>query len=178
VRTPGAIAHALSLALLLLLAAAPSFAQVDEAAARAAFIYNFAAFTDWPAPRMNESAEFLLCVHSGINPSLRARLRQLEGKPVHGLRTRVLTTAAAGNAARCHLLVLGADGLAADTALRAAVAGSGTLTVCDCDPAPGTVGIRLVRDGSRLVFTIDRAALDRSGLVVSSKLLRLARTRP
>jgi hypothetical protein len=76
------------------------------------------------------------------------------------------------------MLVLGVDGLAAEPAMHASLASAATLTVCECDAAPGTIGIRLVRHGARLGFAVDRAAIDRSGLVISSKLLRLARNEP
>lgn len=69
------------LAVVLALVALPAAAQVNERALKAAYLYNFLQFTQWPVP---PDEPFRLCVF-GVTP-LDAELERLSGKPVLGER--------------------------------------------------------------------------------------------
>jgi hypothetical protein len=148
----------------------------DQSAVKAAFIYNFAAFTTWPAA-MEQRLDLTVCFESRVDAHLQRALGALVGKPVRTREVRVLSFGAVVEVSDCDVLVLGADGLAVDPALRAKLAGRSVLTVCDC--ASGTSGgeiIRLFDDRRRLGFMIDVRAAAEAHLEISSKLLRLARS--
>lgn len=147
-----------------LLAAAPGLApaQVRDVEIKAAYIYNFAQFTSWPEARAR--APLAVCADraSVLWPALLA----YNGKPAGGRAWLVADATAHPNAAGCDLLVLGRAA--------GAVSSPGVLVVRDgLGGAPAA--ITLVDDDEQLRFDVDTREAARSGLRVSSKLLRLAR---
>lgn len=156
-------------------AAGTASAQVDEARLKAAFVYNFAAFTTWPEEIASSRTGMVVCVHRQVEQSFQDALRLLEGKPARRRRVVVVALGAVGDVAECDILVTGIDGLVGDRVLHAALIGKSVLTVCDCSSPDSGVVIRMYDDGDRLAFTVDRAAAASARLVISSKLLRLAR---
>ena len=82
------IRHLSAFLLLLLLAAGQARAQLpagaDEAELKAAILFNFALFTEWPADTLPASAPLRLCVFQG-NGMLTA-LTGLQEKQVNGHR--------------------------------------------------------------------------------------------
>ena len=150
------------------LLATPAPAQVRDVDMKAAYIYNFAQFTTWPENRAR-SAGAPLCVCADRASVLWPALQAYNGKPVSGRAWQVLDAAARPGAAGCDLLVLGR---AAE-----AVAAPGVLMVRDgaSTHAGAAAAITLVDDDEQLRFDVDTREAARSGLRVSSKLLRLAR---
>lgn len=145
-----------------LLTAAPCAAQVRDIELKAAYIYNFAQFTNWPEVR----ARVPLGVCADRASVLWQALRAYNGKPVSGRTWQVLDAGAHPGAGGCDMLVLGR---AADAA-----AVPGVLVVRD--GAGGMpAAITLVDDDEQLRFDVDTREAARSGLRMSSKLLRLAR---
>ena len=148
----------------------PAPAQVRDVDMKAAYIYNFAQFTTWPESRPRPpGAPLSVCADraSVLWPALQA----YNGKPVSGRAWQVLDAAARPGAAGCDMLVLGR---AAE-----AIPAPGVLTVRDGAAASAHAGtaatITLVDDDEQLRFDVDTREAARSGLRVSSKLLRLAR---
>lgn len=145
-----------------LLAAGPAAAQVRDVEMKAAYIYNFAQFTSWP----EERARVPLCVCAERASVLWPALQAYNGKAVSGRTWLVADAAAHPRAAGCDMLVLG----------RAAEALSVPGLLVVRDGAGGMATITLVDDDEQLRFDVDTREAARSGLRVSSKLLRLART--
>lgn len=163
---PLRFAPAVLLAGLALAAPLPASAQVvQEAALKAAFIYNIALFTTWPADTLAADGRFYVCV--APDSPLRAALASLNNQPMHERRITLLD-AVPGSAdwPRCQLAVV--DGMAPPQPVR------GLLTVSD--GADGGAAISLLLQDQHLRFDIDNSAAQRAQLEVSSKLLRLART--
>lgn len=150
-------------AVLALLVAAPrGHAQTDDAVLKAAYIYNIAQFTTWPAT--TGARPLNVCVNNG-HP-LWESLRALHGKPV-GERKVAVVVPSAGTA--CDVAVLRAG------AARPAAEGTGTLAIVD-EPVNGYAGaVALVEEDQHLRFDIDTKEAARAGLRFSSRLLRLAR---
>ncbi len=138
--------------------------MVQEAELKAAFIYNIALFTTWPADTLAADGRFYFCV-APASP-LRTALSRLNNQPLHERRITLLD-AVPGSAdwPRCQLAVV--DGAAAPQAVR------GLLTVSD--GAEGGAAISLLLQDQHLRFDIDNSAAQRAQLELSSKLLRLAR---
>lgn len=150
------------LALLLQAAGPACHAQTDDRALKAAYIYNIAQFTVWPAHA--HARPLHLCVGSGH--ALWQSLRSLHGKPVG---ERKLAVVEAGSALLCDVLVLRAG------AAPPAASGNGTLAIVD-EPGTGYAGaVALVEEDQHLRFDIDTKEAARAGLRFSSRLLRLAR---
>ena len=171
-------------ALLLLLVTASEQARAqlpagaDEAELKAAILYNFALFTEWPADTLPASAPLRLCVFQGN--ALLAALTGLQEKQVNGHRVSVRTLPAAPGGAQlaaCHLLVLDARDRERWSLLKNDLATSSVLTVAD-DRIIGANGamISFGIDNRRVGFDVDLAPVRQARLTLSSKLLRLARS--
>ena len=147
-------------ALSLLVLARAGWAQSDDAALKAAYVYNIAQFTTWPGA---EAARPLTVCLSSAH-ALWDSLRKLQGKPVG---ERKLSVVEPGPATQCDVMVLRAG------AQRPAA--SGILSIVD-EPKNGYAGaVALVEEDQHLRFDIDTAEAARAGLRFSSRLLRLAR---
>jgi len=142
---------------------------------KAAFLFNFAKFIEWPPGTFHGPEEpFLVCV-VGDEGFARAFDLVVSGKSVEGRVLRVRRLRTEEDPAACRILYLGAAGLPrAAAVLKSARTGS-TLTVGD---APGFIRqggiINFVMQDNRVHFDINPDAAQRAGLRISSKLLQLA----
>jgi hypothetical protein len=176
------IQRLLALLAILLLAGRPAYAQLPagagEAQLKAAILFNFAMFTEWPADTLPASAPLRLCVFqdNGLLPALSG----LQEKQVNGHHVAVRTLSAqpaAAQLATCHLLVLDAQDRERWALLKRDLATSSVLTVAD-DRIIGANGamISFGIDNRRVGFDVDMAPVRLARLSLSSKLLRLARS--
>lgn len=148
---------------------------VPEYAMKAAFLYNFALFTEWPE---EVDGSFNLCV-LGRDPFGMA-LESFEGKPLKQARLTILRIATVDNASiqakQCHLLYVSEPESALTRKVFIALRNTQVLTVTDTDnllESGAMIGMRL--EGKHLVFDINYTAAQRSRLILSSKMLQLAR---
>jgi len=174
--------HLFALLLLLLIAGGQARAQLpagaDEAQLKAAILFNFALFTEWPTDTLPASAPLRLCVFQGNG--LLTALTGLQEKQVNGHRISVRTlppSLAGAQLATCHLLVLDAQDRERWTLLKHDLATSSVLTVAD-DRIIGANGamISFGIDNRRVGFDVDLIPVRQARLSLSSKLLRLARS--
>lgn len=158
--------------------AAPCAAQpasgAPEYEVKAAFLYNFARFATWPAAAFRDAdAPLALCV-AGDDPFGPA-LAALEGKPV-GERRIAVRLIAPADWHGCHLLFVAHSAQDRFAELAEGLADRYLLTVGDTDGFATRGGvINFVLDGERVRFEVNLAALERSGVALSSHVLRLAR---
>lgn len=158
--------------------AAQAAGPVEEPDLKAAYVFNFIQFVEWPDSATAPEGEWPVCV-SPFSPLKRA-LAALEGRPVRKgrvLRVRLLEP---GDLRQCRVLILnGPETEPALRALRALPAGHGILTVADEGVADHPdIAIALGRQAQRIVFAVNTDAAGRAGLTVSSRLLRLAKAAP
>lgn len=148
---------------------------VDEPSLKAAFIYNFGAFTTWPAAQWEAQAEPTLCIEPDVDVNLRRALASLDGKLLHERPLRVRTLTKREPIAGCLLLVRAAQ---APGARPRRPIPAGVLTVCDCPSGDDDADaiFHLVLRGTHLQFEVDRDVATESGFAISSRLLRLATT--
>jgi hypothetical protein len=160
--------------LLSVLCAAPAAHEpVQENDLKAAFVFNFAVFTEWPAAALAHGAPISLCA-GAANPML-ASLNQLSDKLVNGHRIAVRASAAPLRG--CHVLVLDRHDRARWQQIKRELAGAHVLTVSD-DRSISEDGavIGLAVEDQRIGFDVDLGAARGARLNLSSKLLRLARS--
>ena len=157
-------------------ALAPAYAQDGpqrEAAVKAAFLYNFAKFTEWPKDRPDgDAGPVVICV--GQNSRLKASIDELQGKLVGNRPVRTIGLAEGANPAICHVLFIDKS---ASPRLRQQAESDlrGVLTVSDLPNfarAGGNIGFFFADNQLRFQINLDTAR--RSGISFSSKLLRLA----
>ena len=147
-----------------------------EAQIKAAYVLNFAKFTDWPAKaQVPADASLAVCVIG--NQETVAGFASIEGKAVQTREVRVRSNPQLGDLASCHVLYI-------DAAERASVPGAfkvtssrPILTVSDAVgfvDAGGMLGLVMV-DG-KIRFDANREAAQAAGLRLRAQLLTLART--
>lgn len=146
--------------------------SIAEYQLKAAFLYNFAKFVQWPTEASGgASAPFTLCV-SGDEP-FRIMHQYLAGKKVRGQPIAVRAVDSSAGASGCHLLFVSAASVQLQQAL-SRVSGP-VLTVGESGDFIHSGGmINLVRSDNRLRFEVSRSVGERAGLKFSSQLLKLA----
>ncbi|HZX31698.1 MAG TPA: YfiR family protein [Rhodocyclaceae bacterium] len=147
---------------------------VPEYTMKAAYLYNFAQLTEWPAQPSAQEEAFNLCVYG--QDELIAALEGLRGRTVSKRPLRVLRLTDMAELRQCHLLYV-ADGEGARGGrMFDALKGDPVLTVTD-DPRAGRAGamLTLTTDDRHLAFEVNLDAARRAQLKFSSKLLRLAK---
>ncbi len=147
-------------------------AQADMRKLESAYIFNFTQFTQWPADRMH-NGELRVC--ASARSSMREALAALEGRTV-GARVWRFIALAEKRLADCDVLVLD-DGDNTNAAIRDALASDDALLVVAGVGAtpPGEPVVVLIAQDDHLRFDINNTEALRRKLVLSSKLLRLAR---
>ncbi len=168
----------LCLVLALALAAPVGHARdLPEHQIKAAFLFNFAAFVNWPDSLFATAATPLrYCTLDA--EAVSGTLEQLiAGETMDGRPLELLRLGKGQRDQGCHILFLGAR---ADTSILSAPGQPEPLTVGDTEAFLERGGmIALVRIRKRIHPVVNLDALEASALRLSSKLLRLAtRVRP
>ncbi|HUR39872.1 MAG TPA: YfiR family protein [Verrucomicrobiae bacterium] len=170
-RTPSRLAA-------LLLAVAPGLASPAESstlpAVKAAFVFNFIKLVSWPESRLPAGgATVQVCALRGdeMEPALR---QALNGKMTGSHPIQVQMMDPGDNLSTCHVLYLGNP--SARSALMARVGGKGVLLVDEGQQFSWPDGmIRLFQEQNRMRFELNLDSLERAGLKVDPRLIRLAR---
>ena len=170
-----AVALALAASLICGGARAAPTDDIETAAIKAAFVYNFAKFASWPSHRFKTpTTPIQVCIQRhDLNI---AAARQLESKQVGGRSLRITVVRPGDSIAGCHILFTsvvlvetGLDKLFADARQNSVLLVS---DMPDFARAGGHIG--LIEDRGRLRFQVNLSAAAQSGLKLSSKLLQLA----
>jgi hypothetical protein len=144
----------------------------SEAALKAAYLFNFALYTEFPSVGL----AFELCVVG--KDTLGDALDALGRKEVGGRSVRVRhVSATADLASECNMVFVPAGEAASLSRVTSALAGLPVLTVAEGDATrQAKVLLRMTTESGRLVFDADNSAALAVGLRMSSKMLRLARS--
>jgi hypothetical protein len=165
---------ALLLALLLAVPGAAPAQTAAEYAVKAAFLYNFAKFVDWPPAAFPDPNSLKICV-LGDDP-FGGSLQEVAGEQVGSHKLQVVRTDSISKPAGCQILFISRSERDHIQQILAAVKGSPVLTVGDTQRfADDGVIINFILEGSKVRFEINTDSADRAGLRISSKLLQLAR---
>lgn len=162
---------ALFVAAFLTSAAPTAIAQSGEDALKAAFLYNFALYTEWPT--LSDTFAICLVGKNGLGEAAEAlSRREVSGRPVRVFR--IDHGQAQGN---CNLVFVQASASEHSAKLIASLAGKPVLTITEGKSGESTKAmLHLSSDQGRLSFEASQTAARAAGLVFSSKLLRLARS--
>jgi hypothetical protein len=164
----------ISVVLLLLLSPhAMAQMQAPEPDLKAAILVNMLLFIDWPAQSAQATDRIQLCYLG--DSAVATALAQLDGKSIKGKPLRVQQVGAE-HAASCHALYLSAKDDGTLTRNAPLLRTAGVLLAGD---SPGYLQrgamLNLELLAGRVAFDIDLRSTRQAGLVVSSKVLRLAR---
>ena len=162
---------ALSLLGMLFFAAVARGAELPEYRLKAAFLYNFAVYTEWPA---EVGSKLNLCV-LGQDP-FGGELQQLNGKVIGARSIAVQPTTTRQTIASCQLLYISPSAIGELPQVLGALNGLSVLVVTD-SPGAARAGsaINMAVQNSRVLFEVNLKAVQGARLTLSSKLLRLAR---
>lgn len=153
----------------------PSWSQDMEYEVKAAFIYNFLRYVDWPSTAFQgPDASINLCVfgHDGVAEAAGA----LNGRTVKGRRIVAKRVDKIEGLEKCHVLFLGRSEKVRAVGVLAAIRGVPVLAIADFPGFAKSGGtINFVLAGQTVSFEINQESADRSGLKMSSQLLKLAK---
>ena len=142
----------------------------NESAVEAAFLYNFALFTEWPNLPDNE---FKICVLG--SEELLTALESVKHKQIKQLPITVASIPTINQAQSCQVLFVGKSEHASIAKLAKQIGNAPVLVVSEENSYnPKDVIISLVTQQDRIAFKINRTLALANSLTVSSKLLRLA----
>ena len=171
------IAAAAAMLLLTLAGSARAAPAQDalELKVKAAFLFNFAKFTTWPASKVtSEDAPLRLCVQ-GSDAITRVLQETVRGRSIGAHAIDVLEAPKAEDLRRCHVVYVSATDEGQIAAELGALASHGVLTVHEASEAqPGGVIRLFLSDAGRVRFEINVTAASREQLALSSKLLEVA----
>jgi hypothetical protein len=147
--------------------------DVTEPSLKAAFIYNFAKFTEWPADVLPGSAPFNACVlgDAAIEDALE---RSVKGRQLSGRAIKVSRAQLDGPLRSCHLLYVSGVTPAQIAAIVLTVGGAPVLTISDADDFMRVGIAHVFVENGKMRFNLNLELAKRSRLQLSSKLLALA----
>ncbi|MXS82855.1 YfiR family protein [Nitrosomonas oligotropha] len=144
--------------------------NVLEYQVKAAFIYNFIAFTQWPVttgPTIN------LCVYG--EDFFGSEIDKLQSKPVDKRHIKVVRITAPEKLADCQVIFFSKSVSGSLSSLLMNLPGQPILTLADSPNAIShgiMINMNLVNE--KIIFEINLGIVRQSGLDISSKLLQLA----
>ncbi len=149
--------------------------EVGEDGVKAAVLYNFTKFIDWPPSAFAAaSSPFVVCAYA--DAGFRKTLEEiLQGEQVRG---RPITVAAreSEDAQGCHMLYLSKDATERQARILAPLRQTPVLSVGEGRPFLEQGGlIAFVLENDRVRFAVNKRGVDAAGLTISSQLLRVAR---
>lgn len=150
--------------------------QAPEYRIKAAFLYNFALYTEWPASMFETSDSPIVVAIAGEDPFGKELDAAVRGKTVRGRAIEIRRHKAADDVSACHLLFLsGAEAKQLPQILRRFPEAK-PLTVAETEDFCRSGGvIRFFVDENKVRFEVNTDAAVRARLKISSKLLHLAR---
>jgi len=163
----------------------PCCAQPDSAPqapteyqVKAAFLYNFAKFVEWPAAPNEQKDPLAICV-LGQDPFDGALERVTQGKTVNDRRIVIRRTNDIAIARSCQVLFVSLSEVGRMTEIIKALRDASVLSVSDIERFCQSGGvIAFAMEGQRVRFRINVNAAARANLKISSKLLQLALAAP
>lgn len=151
-------------------------APISEATMKAAFVYNFVKFVNWPAQAPGAAPEPVkLCLIGSQDPFL-AALKGIDGKSAQNRTIAVRRLGPGAELRGCHILAIAESESGRLPELVRAAAEHDVLTVAEIQgfiDAGGTIG--LVVDRNKVHFEINLESARQANLGLSSHLLKLAR---
>ena len=143
---------------------------------KAAFLFNFAKFAEWPADAFAGPGDPITICVAGDDPFGESLDNAVRGETVGGRRLAVERTRSLVKLRDCHIVFVARSERGRRHAILSSLEGASVLSVGEDDSFLTDGGVvRFVLDQNRVRFEINLAAAEGNRLKLSSKLLRLAR---
>lgn len=148
--------------------------DVTEPSLKAAFIYSFAKFTEWPTDALAATKPFVACV-VGDEQTGDALERAVKGRSLTGHPVIVEKVPVSGSLRSCHLLYVSNLVPSQAAQVITSIRTLPVLTISDMDDFMRLGGIAQVFvENGKMRFDMNYALAKRNHLQLSSKLLSLA----
>jgi YfiR/HmsC-like len=148
-----------------------SFAEaLKEYDAKAAFVYNFAVYTEWPE---TGTGPFNICVSS--NDPISTSLEAFSGKEVKGAKIQIQHISGSMIGKECRILFFADSEKTGGVKLAQEVKDAPVLVICDSEDwikRNAMIGVLLKE--KKLTFEVNLGAVSKVGLKLSAKILKLA----
>ena len=152
--------------------------QFKEYEVKAAFLFNFAQFIEWPAKAFaGANAPFVVGV-LGDDPFGHVLDQTVQGETVNGRRLTLKRSNRLEDLTGCHILFVSRSEKARWPHLFSTLGSPGVLTVGESDQflrQGGVINFVTTRD-NKVRFEINLAAAEQQGLKINAKLLKVAQT--
>ncbi len=150
--------------------------SAGEYQVKAAFLYNFAKFVEWPQSSFSDaSAPLRICVF-GRDPFGQELRDLVSAKTVQGRKFEVDQVVDLQQARSCHVLFIASSEKTSMKRILEGLRGASVLTVGDTKGfAELGVMINFVLENDRVQFEVNPKAAEQAGLKISSKLLSVAK---
>ena len=152
----------------------PALAGMEEFKIKAAMIYNFTKYVEWPASGLPTGNPLNVCITG--SSTLRQHLDQLQGKQVNGRTISVRFIMLPIEISGCNLLFIDRSEQHRLPSFVQQANRKPILTVSDIDQFTihgGMIGF--VEQDDKIRFEINQENASQAGINISSKLLKLAR---
>jgi hypothetical protein len=143
---------------------------------KAAFIFNFAKFVEWPPKSFQDGSSPIVIGVLGENPFGDALEATVRGQILNGRPLVIKHSRNVADLLHCHILFVSRSESGSVQQILELLQGSSTLTVSDMDGFTENGGaIHFVEKDHKIRFEINPKVAQRANLKISSKLLNLAR---
>ncbi|HEY2390721.1 MAG TPA: YfiR family protein [Candidatus Angelobacter sp.] len=150
--------------------------SVTEDQVKAAYLFNFAKFVEWPAEAFATAEATVNFCTLGRSPVADELDSSVRGKNLNGHAVNIRTLHGLEEIKGCHLVFLSAGASKQQQKLLQAAKGSPILLVAETPGFAQAGGaINFVVENGRLIFEVNISAAEGAHLKISSKLLALAR---
>lgn len=152
-------------------------AQADEYQVKAAFLFNFVKFVEWPPEAFSDDNTSFVIGVIGDDPFGGALDQSVSGKSVNGRQLSVRRLKWGEDLRGCHILFISSSERKRLAQIISSLRGASVLTVSDIDQFNQQGGIiNFILVASRVRFEINADVAEQGRLKISSKLLTLAKT--
>jgi len=151
-------------------------ATAPEYRIKAVYLFNFAQFAKWPATAFATSNAPIIIGVSGEAPLGEALEEAIAGETVNGRTLTVKQFAAGETIGSCHILFICLSEKNRVAGILKNLQGAPVLTVSETDGFCEHGGmINFYRQDQKIKFEVNPQSVDQANLIISSKLLNLAR---
>lgn len=155
---------------------ATTLEQLNEYEVKAAFLYNFTKFVDWPPKAFSDPQAPIVVGLFGSDPFSGSLKTIIDGRPVNGRPIQVKVVRSYDDVPGCHILFVGVQDERRVPDLLRTIANASVLTVGESNGFAEAGGVvNFVVDAGRVRLEINLRSADRAGLRLSSKMLSVAR---
>jgi hypothetical protein len=143
---------------------------------KAAFLFNFAQFVEWPATAFTNADEPFQIGVLGEDPFGAALEETVQGEAINGHKIIVLHSRHIADLKDCQMIFVSGSEKGQVKDILSQLNSAAVLTVSDIDNFAANGGIiNFFRDGTKVRFAINPLAAQHEGLKLSSQLLSLGK---